>query len=101
MHWPYQSVRLLGVINEHIDMYIYNKNAIIVVMSCIVYERITLKQSDTNSVISKRVGLCPFQGRAEELYEIYNPPGNSVVVGLLGCCIMCSAIELPDSVSRD
>ena len=37
VHWPYKSVWLLGIINEHINMYTDNKNAIIVIMSCIVY----------------------------------------------------------------
>ena len=40
-YWPYQSVWVLDVMNEHI--YIKRKNAIIVLVLCIVYSKRCVK----------------------------------------------------------
>ena len=67
-------------------------------------------QNDTNSAISKRWDYltCPPPGASCEtvcktgiLLVIETTWEFDIAFCLLGCCIMCSAIVLPDRVSRD
>ena len=77
-------------------------------MHCLLKMR--LKQSDTDSVISKERDYVPSKGELRNdiklnisLVTVINLgiPWYDVAVCLLGCCIMCLAIVLPDCVSRD
>ena len=69
-----------------------------------------LKKNDTYSAISKEWDYVPSKGKLRNCIKSnislvivihLGIPWCDVAFYLLGCCIMCSAIMLPDRVSRD
>ena len=53
-YWPYQSVRVLDVVNEHIYIYIKEEcNNSLNAMHCFI-QKGALEQNDTSSAISKK-----------------------------------------------
>ena len=78
-------------------------------MHCL-FKKVRLKQNDTDGAISKELDYVPSKGKLRN--SIKSNISLVIVIHLgilwcdaafclLGCCIMCSAIVLPDSVSRD
>ena len=67
-YWPYQSVRMQHVINEHI--FINKSNAVIDGSYALFMQKGASKQNDTSSAISTKYNYltCPLQGQPEEWY---------------------------------
>ena len=83
---------------------------IIVWFYALFIQKGALKQSDTDSAISKEWDYVPSKGKLRNSIKSnislvivihLGVPWCDVAFCLLGCCIMCSAIMLPDRVSRD
>ena len=73
-------------------------------------KKCALEQNDIGSAISKNKDYVPSKGMLRNNIKAsislvivihLGVPWCDVAFCILGCCIMCSAIMLPDRVSRD